>query len=259
MSTEQQPGERRNAASPLRIQSWSGPRNISTAFMYSWAQRADTTVVDEPLYAAYLDRHDRGHPMTAEVLAAQSSDPADVVRSVVFGDCATPVLFLKQMAHHLRGLDAELVAELLGGTENILLTRAPADMLASLSVQLPHCELDDTGLPEQVELLESILDAGGAPVVVDSAVLLADPTAVLTELCRRLGIAFDAAMLSWEPGPKPYDGVWAPAWYDNVHRTSGFGASRSHDRGLEGRLLDVLAEAQPLYDRLAQFLIEPES
>ena len=227
--------------------------------MYSWAQRPDTTVVDEPLYAAYLARYDRGHPMTAEVLAAQSNDPDEVVRDVVFGECDTPVLFLKQMAHHLRGLDDELVAELLGGTVNILLTRAPADMLASLSVQLPQCTLDDTGLPEQVELLEAALAAGGAPVVVDSAVLLSDPPAVLAELCERVGLAFDEAMLSWEAGPKPYDGAWAPAWYDNVHRTTGFGASRSHDNELSGRVLDVLAEAQPLYDRLAQFMIQPGS
>ena len=39
---------------PARICLWSGPRNVSTALMYSFAQRPDTRVVDEPLYGHYL-------------------------------------------------------------------------------------------------------------------------------------------------------------------------------------------------------------
>ena len=59
-----------------RINAWSSPRNISTAFMYSFAQRPDTTVVDEPLYAHYLSKTDSeaGHPGTDEVLASQEND-----------------------------------------------------------------------------------------------------------------------------------------------------------------------------------------
>lgn len=38
-----------------RICLWSGPRNVSTALMYL-AQRADTVVYDEPLYAHYLSK-----------------------------------------------------------------------------------------------------------------------------------------------------------------------------------------------------------
>jgi len=38
----------------VRIAMWSGPRNISTAMMRSFENRADCAVVDEPFYAAYL-------------------------------------------------------------------------------------------------------------------------------------------------------------------------------------------------------------
>ncbi len=234
-----------------RVQCWSGPRNISTALMYAWAQRSDTTVVDEPLYAAYLARFDRGHPLTAEVLAAQATDPAEVIERVILGPCDTPVLFCKQMAHHLRGLDTGFLAH----TENILLTRHPSDMLQSLSMQLPHCDLDDTGLPEQVALLDAILAQGGRPVVVDSRVLLREPAAILPELCERVGVGFDPAMLSWPSGPKPYDGVWAPAWYDNVHRSTGFEPYRPKEGRVAERLEPVLAAALPLYDRLAEFAV----
>jgi hypothetical protein len=235
----------------LRIQCWSGPRNISTAFMYAWAQRADTTVVDEPLYASYLARHDRGHPMVDEVLASQSSDAGDVVENVVLGPCPTPILFVKQMAHHLRGLDTSFLA----ATENLLLTRDPADMLRSLSVQLPDCDLDDTGLPEQVDVLDAILGQGGEPVVVESRTLLEHPRGMLAAICTRLDVAFDPAMLSWPTGPKPYDGAWAPAWYANVHASTGFAPQTARRGPVPERLEPVLAVAQPLYDRLAEYAV----
>ncbi len=57
---------------------WSGPRNLSTAMMYAFAQRSDCTVSDEPFYAAYLAATGHDHPMRAEILAAQETDPAAV-------------------------------------------------------------------------------------------------------------------------------------------------------------------------------------
>lgn len=235
----------------LRIQCWSGPRNVSTALMYSWAQRDDTTVVDEPLYAAYLTRFDRGHPMTEEVLASQSTDVAEVYRDVILGPCETPILFCKQMGHHLRGVDADV----LSGTENVLLTRDPADMLRSLAEVVPTCDLDDTGLPEQVELLDAILDGGGTPVVVESKALLSDPPGVLARLCETVGCEFDPAMLTWPAGPKPYDGVWAREWYANVHASTGFARYRPRTGELPERLAPVLDAAIPLHARLTEYAV----
>ena len=127
----------------------------------------------------------------------------------------------------------------------------------SRSANLPDVCLGDTGLEGQVDLLDSILVEGDKPIVIDSAVLLADPEPVLLELCRRLGIPFEAAMLSWPPGPKPEDGVWAEHWYANTHRSTGFEASLPSDDPLPGELSQVLEAAQPLYDRLAGYAIRP--
>lgn len=233
------------------MQCWSGPRNISTALMYAWRQRSDTTVVDEPLYAHYLSHDDRSHPGVAEVLASQSQDAAHVVANVILGDYATPVLYVKQMAHHLVGVDRAHLAK----THNLLLVRHPRDMLASLSVQLPNCDLRDTGLVESVELLDAVLAAGGAPVVIETQQLLRDPAAILTQVCERVGLRFDPAMLSWPPGPKPEDGAWAPHWYDNVHRSTGFAAPRATPRELPAAMEPVLEQAMPLYERLAEYAL----
>ena len=234
-----------------RIQCWSGPRNISTALMYSFRQRADTTVYDEPFYAHYLSLTGRGHPAFDAVVASQSTDATEVISRLILGPCSTPVFFMKQMAHHLIGVPRAFLAD----THNILLTRDPGDMLASLSVQLPDCGLADTGLTEQVELLEAILAEGGKPVVIDSRSLLEDPAGVLRSVCDRLGIGFDAAMLSWPAGPKPEDGVWAPEWYHNVHKSTGFAPYRPNANTIGEHLRPVLDEATQLYDRLTQYAV----
>ena len=234
-----------------RIQCWSGPRNISTALMYAWRQRSDTTVVDEPLYAHYLSRNDRSHPGAAEVIASQSTDADTVINDIILGPCPTPVLYVKQMAHHLRGVDRTHLRH----TENIILTRDPREMLTSLSVQLPHCDLRDTGLVECVELLDAVLAEGGRPLVIDSQVLLRDPATILAQVCAHVGVEFEPAMLSWPPGPKPEDGVWAPHWYANVHTSSGFAPHQPKDRDVPTRLRPVLAQAIPLYDRLTDYAV----
>ncbi len=230
----------------LRINLWSGPRNVSTALMYSFAQRADTRVIDEPLYAHYLRVSGADHPGREEVLAVLDSDGERVVRDVILGPCDRPVLFLKQMAHHLVGLDRSF----LGQTAHVLLTRDPREMLASLAKQLPVPALADTGLEVQVDLLHEWRRAGLDPPVVDARELLFDPPAVLRTLCDRLDLAFDPAMLHWPAGPKPYDGVWAKYWYAAAHRSGGFQPYQPKDEPLPTRLRPLLDACLPYYETL---------
>ena len=67
----------------LRINCWSGPRNISTALMYSFRERVDTTVIDEPFYAHYLRVSGREHPGYQEVLDSQDQYSEQVIRNVI--------------------------------------------------------------------------------------------------------------------------------------------------------------------------------
>ncbi|MGB5624114.1 MAG: hypothetical protein WBM61_00170, partial [Woeseiaceae bacterium] len=64
-----------------------------------------------------------------------------------------------------------------------------------------------------------------------------------------LGLEFDPGMLSWEPGPRPEDGVWAPHWYHAVHRSTGF-APYQPKHAFPDPLVGLLKECQPWYDRL---------
>ena len=233
----------------LRINCWSGPRNISTALMYSFRERADTTVVDEPFYAHYLRVSGREHPGRQEVLDSQDQYSDRVIQNVIMSDYLTPVVFFKQMCHHLVDIDLSF----LDNCSNILLIREPSLVIRSHAKNVPDLKVSDIGLDIQNFLLNRILESGKAPVVVDSANLLMRPEAILRELCQHLEITFDDSMLSWEPGPKPEDGVWAKHWYKNTHESSAFSNKESERDPMPEKFLPVLEEATILYDNLKKY------
>lgn len=239
----------------LLIHLWSGPRNVSTALMYAFAQRADTRVVDEPLYAHYLRVSGADHPGRDDVLRAQDQDGARVVRERILGPADRSVVFFKQMTHHLVELDASLKRELLRECTNVLLIRDPREMLPSLTVQLPRATLRDTGYAAAAELYDELRALGQDPPVLEAEPLLRNPRGVLAELCLRIGIAFDECMLTWKPGPRPEDGVWAPHWYHNVHRSSSFEPYRPKREPFPARLEPLLAQCLPHYERLSRLAI----
>lgn len=231
-----------------RICMWSGPRNISTALMYSFAQRSDTTVVDEPLYGHYLSRSKAAeyHPGAGEVLAHQETNGEKVVGEVILGEYDTPVVFFKQMTHHLKELDWEFLRH----TVNVILTRDPHEMLPSYARQVERPSLEDTGYADHVELLEYLQGLGQDPPVIDSKTILQDPPGSLSSLCERIGIPFDPSMLHWQAGPRPEDGVWAPYWYENVHKSTGFKPYQPKTDPFPERLKPLLEECLPYYRQL---------
>lgn len=235
----------------LRLSVWSGPRNVSTALMYSFRQRADTVVVDEPLYGHYLSTTDADHPGAREVLKVMDADGERVVRDVILGPCERRVHFLKNMAHHLPGLDPGFLREI----TNVLLIRDPTEMLPSLAEQLFSPTMRDTGLREQAYILDSILSRDEEPIVLDARGLLLDPPGVLRGACARLGIPFEDAMLSWPAGPKPEDGVWAEHWYHNVHVSTGFAHYSPREDPFPAHLEPLLEECLPVYERLKNYAI----
>ncbi len=239
----------------LRLCLWSGPRNVSTALTYSFAQRSDTQVVDEPLYGHYLRCSGAPHPAADEVMAAMETDGERVVETVILGPSARPVLFLKQMAHHLLEVDRAFLSQV----TNLFLVRDPVEMLPSLVHQVAEPTLYDTGLAVQSALLEELREEGQDPVVLDSRQLLLNPASVLRQLCARLGLPFTDAMLSWQPGPRPEDGVWAPHWYHNVHRSSGFLPYKAKEKPFPEQLERLLEECRPHYETLAAAALRAEN
>ncbi|MEN9640807.1 MAG: hypothetical protein RLZZ262_2676, partial [Bacteroidota bacterium] len=229
-------------------------RNVSTALMYSFAQRSDCRVFDEPLYAHYLSKIPvrANHPGEDEVIATMENDGEKVVRDLILGDHGKPVLFFKHMAHHLQHLERGFLTE----TVNVLLTRDPVDMLPSFALQMQNLGLRDVGYKQHVELLDYLKSIGQNPPVLDSKQILLNPKKVLGEFCERIGIPFDEAMLHWEMGARPEDGSWAKYWYKSVHKSTGFGEYVQKTEPFPEALKPLLEECQPYYEQLNEMAIK---
>jgi hypothetical protein len=241
----------------LRLAMWSGPRNVSTALMRSWENRPDTIVVDEPFYAHYLQVTGLDHPGRDSVIAHHQTDWQRVVASLLAPlPPGVDVFYQKQMSHHLL---PHMGREWLDAVTHAFLIREPAPMLVSLGEKLGDFALEATGLPQQAEIFEHVLrTTGRVPPVVDAADLLAAPEAVLRALCAALGIPFSERMLSWPPGRRATDGVWARYWYERVERSTGFEAAEPGSvPKLDGRMADLEVRCRPLYDRLHAHRLVP--
>lgn len=236
----------------LRINSWSGPRNVSTALMRSFHQRQDTRVVDEPLYGYYLATTGAPHPGRDELVKILETDARTIVEGTILGPCDRDFLFMKQMVHHLT---PELDLDFLERCVNILLIRDPAEVIASLVNQLPQPTLRDVGLERQVRLFDDLRAKGQEPPVIDARLLLLDPEPVLRKLCDRIGLSWDARMLSWPAGPIPEDGPWDRYWYDNVQTSTGFQPYRPSTKVVPASCAELLSECRRYYDELINHAI----
>jgi hypothetical protein len=233
----------------LRIAMWSGPRNLSTAMMRSFGNRADTWVSDEPFYGCFLKASGAPHPMAAEVIAAMDCDWASVARTLAGpAPDGRPVWYQKHMWHHMIGPVGP--ADFAGFTHAFLI-RAPALMIASYLRKREAARFEDFGLDRQAHFFAREADRlGRAPPVVDAGDVLADPRGTLTGLCAALGLPFDPAMLAWPPGRRATDGPWAPHWYQAVEASTGFGPPEALP-ALDGDARRLADRCQPYYERLA--------
>ena len=240
----------------MRVAMWSGPRNISTAMMRAWGNRADTVVVDEPLYAYYLQAKGLDHPAAAQIVEAGETRWQKVVSSLFAPlPSGKEVLFQKQMTLHLLSeVDREWLLEM----HNCFLIRHPRDVITSYVAKRPDTGLEDLGFVQQTELHRWLHErTRSQPPVLDARDVQNHPRSVLSQLCERLGLAFDEAMLRWEPGRRKTDGLWAPHWYASVERSTGFEPYRPKSGAVPAALADVYRTCLEAYEELYALRITP--
>lgn len=243
-------------SAPVLIAMWSGPRNLSTAMMRSFAQRADCHAWDEPFYAAYLAATGFEHPMREAVIEAGVTDPATVARKCLEAPPAPArVFYQKQLAHHmLDGFPTDWIDTVTNG----FLIRSPERVLASYVRKHDVPEPDEIGFHKQHLIFERAADRlGKPPPVVDAEEIRANPKGMLTALCHAFGLAFDPAMLSWPRGRQPEDGVWGPHWYDAIWQSEGFAPPAPPPEDLPDTLARVADAVREPYEALAKHKLQP--
>jgi Sulfotransferase domain len=235
---------------PVRIAMWSGPRNISTAMMRSWGNRPDTLVCDEPFYAYYLEVTGSNHPDRDEVIAQGETNWRKVVAQLT-GAVPTgkPIYYQKQMTHHLLpAVDRSWLARV----TNCFLIRDPAEVIVSYIKKNNDPALEDIGFLQQAEIFDWVrTQTGAVPPVVDARDVLENPERILRSLCKAIGVAFTNTMLSWAPGLRETDGIWAKHWYGEVAKSTGFHKPGVRERpAVPERLREIWDRARECYERL---------
>jgi Sulfotransferase domain len=237
---------------PRYIAMWSGPRNISTAMLRSWGNRADTWVVDEPFYAHYLTQTDHDHPGADAIIATYENDWRKVAQHLT-GPIphAKAIYYQKHMTHHmLPHMDTAWMRQV----TNCFLLREPRLVVKSFAKVIAHPQIDQTGFPQQLEIFNTVRSyIGKIPPVIDAKDVLLDPRGTLSKLCDALDVPFDAAMLSWAAGKRATDGIWAQYWYAAVEQSTGFMPYEPDETPAPDYLQALVDECQAMYDELAQY------
>ncbi|KAI6684845.1 hypothetical protein NL676_030758 [Syzygium grande] len=231
---------------PELIHSWSAPRSLSTSLMYSFAQRDDMEVLDEPLYANFLWATGVDRPYREDLLSKMESDANKVVKDIIFGPGSKKYRYCKHIAkQRVPGIANDLMKK----GKHFILIRSPTDILPSFDKITPPSFLE-MGLAELVSIYSQLYELGNPPAVIDVADLQQDPEATLRGLCEDLDIPFQAAMLRWEAGPKPIDGIWAPWWYKSVHKSTQFDPPKKYPSQFPMSLYYLLEQTLPFYNLL---------
>jgi len=233
----------------IRIAMWSGPRNISTAMMRAWGNRSDTSVFDEPFYAYYLKATGKKHPGAEEVIARGETDRRRII-TLLTGPVPSRrrIFFQKHMTHHLL---PEIDREWLGTVTNCFLIRDPSDVIASYIKKREDLALEDLGFVQQMEIFDFVRSRMNAiPPIVDAKDVLENPERILRLLCKAVGVEFSELMLSWPPGLRETDGVWAKYWYGEVAKTTSFQPRRPRREEVPKRLREIYDRCRACYERL---------
>jgi hypothetical protein len=240
---------------PVRVAMWSGPRNISTAMMRAWGNRTDTFVIDEPFYAFYLSTTGKEHPGADEVIASGEIDWRKVVAQLTSPiPNGKRILFQKQMTHHFL---PEVDREWLGAVTNCFLIRDPREVIASYINKREDPALPDLGFVPQAVIFDFVCTrTNSVPPVVDAKDVLENPERMLRLLCEAVGAEFSDSMLSWPPGLRETDGIWAKHWYGEVARTTSFQPYRPSDAKVPAHLHGIHNRCRECYERLYKYRLQ---
>ena len=219
--------------------------------MRSWSSRNDSFVSDEPFYAYYLKELQLKHPMYKEIIDYYPDNYNDVVRGITSEiPNGKKHWYQKHMAHHLINLNN---IHWIKSFQNCILIRHPKDVINSYVKKNTLNHVDELGYPQQYKIMKYLDSIDKKFIVIDSNILLNNPTKILSRWCSIINLEFDTSMLNWEKGNYPQDGIWWKHWYDNVITTTHFQKFLAKQNELDKKYQSIYDEALDYYNKLYYF------
>ena len=158
------------------------------------------------------------------------------------------IFYQKQMTHHLlREVDRSWLARV----TNCFLIRHPREVIVSYLKKNYEPTALDVGFPQQAEIFDWVLsNTSQQPQVIDARDVLENPRRTLRRFCESLGVPFNDDMLTWPPGYRASDGIWASHWYTEVATSTSFQPYRARTEDVPAKLQSVVEECMDCYERL---------
>ena len=139
------------------------------------------------------------------------------------------------------------------GSSNCFLIRDPREVILSYIKKNPEPTLEDLGFVQQQKIFDFVREqTGKTPPVIGAHDVLENPRKILELLCAAIGVEFEESMLSWPPGLRETDGIWAKYWYDEVARSTSFQPHKPREGLVPDRLREIYGQCRECYDCLYQ-------
>ena len=240
------------------IAMWSGPRNLSTALMYSFENRGDTKIEDEPFYGYFLSNNEIIHPERDVIINIMETDKCKLISylSDIENLKNERIWYQKQMTHHININD---YISWIKHITNCFLIRNPIEVISSYKKIYSEVSMNLIGLEQQNKIFDYVLNnINDKPLVIDAYDLRNNPESILKKACQKLNINFTKKMLHWPEGPKKNEGVWGKFWYQNVWNTTSFIKQKNnHNKKVPLNIKKLYEQAKIFYDKLYYYKINP--
>jgi hypothetical protein len=178
---------------------WATPRSVSTAFGRCMASHPDVTLIHEPFTDTYYFGPERKSARYGDLLQPASAGgcAAEAVNDRLRKAGLANTVFIKELAFQGEPfIDDDIIAQ----ATHTLIVRRPAVVASSLKKLKPDFSEDEFGFRAADRIWKRCLRAGKHVMVVDGDHFRAEPCAILTEVCMRIGVVFNTSMLAWENG-----------------------------------------------------------
>lgn len=226
---------------------WAVPRSRSTAFLRVMLERGDLEVLHEPFSYLQVDGH-------FEVAGRQVTSATELLDVILEINATGRRVFVKETSDYTYTpllQDGRLYTDVV----NTFMIREPRAAISSHYAMNPGATLDEYGFEYLHVIFEAVRSAAGeVPLVIDGDDLVSDPEATVRAYCERVGLAFKAEAMRWDPGRRAH---WrrTDRWHAEVAESSGLEARESRRRDTpdtNAHLRRVAEHHQPFYDALAR-------